>query len=195
MQLPLPEKLRDFTEEILSCIESEKDVDSLNDKNLNKKFVAPIVLALQKVLDFTNEDINKEHINIINKKPGFSKSKFDTHQAHKDNKRAKKLRIDRILNCIFISIILIIHIRFTRLNNFDHQTKPHNPLTLRQLSNCMLAAAVAASPAATQRGADGPPPTPPATVPNIALASHSLSARQGSVSESAGRTPYPGGVS
>lgn len=48
VQLPLPENLKNFTEEILSFIEEEKDVDNLNNGN----FEAPIVLALEKVLGF-----------------------------------------------------------------------------------------------------------------------------------------------
>lgn len=46
MQLPLPENLRIYTDEILKVIEKNKDVDNLNGGN----FVAPIVLALEKVL-------------------------------------------------------------------------------------------------------------------------------------------------
>lgn len=52
LQLPLPENLKEFTSEILSVIEKEKDVDNLNDGN----FEAPIVLALQKSLNITNEN-------------------------------------------------------------------------------------------------------------------------------------------
>ena len=47
LQLPLPEKFKDYTEEILKVIEKEKDVDDLNEGN----FEAPIVLALEKVLE------------------------------------------------------------------------------------------------------------------------------------------------
>ncbi len=47
VQLPLPENLKKNTEEILNFIEKEKDVDNLNDGN----FTAPIVLALEKVLN------------------------------------------------------------------------------------------------------------------------------------------------
>ncbi len=47
VQLPLPEKLKENTEEILTLIVKEKDVDNLNDGN----FEAPIVLALEKILE------------------------------------------------------------------------------------------------------------------------------------------------
>ncbi len=51
VQLPLPENLREYTEEILSFIKKEKDVDNLNEGN----FTAPIVLALKKVLEEMKE--------------------------------------------------------------------------------------------------------------------------------------------
>lgn len=48
VQLPLPEKFKDNTESILGVLEKEKDVDDLNSGN----FIAPIVLALNKVMEY-----------------------------------------------------------------------------------------------------------------------------------------------
>jgi methylenetetrahydrofolate dehydrogenase (NADP+)/methenyltetrahydrofolate cyclohydrolase len=50
VQLPLPDNLKENTDELLSLIDKEKDVDNLNDG----KFEAPIVLALEKVLEQTS---------------------------------------------------------------------------------------------------------------------------------------------
>ena len=61
VQLPLPEKVKKYTDEILSYIEKEKDVDNLS----NGSFVAPIVLALKKVLDVV------ENIDYTNTKFGI----------------------------------------------------------------------------------------------------------------------------
>ncbi len=60
LQLPLPENLRFFTDEILNTIEKGKDVDNLNGGN----FTAPIVLALKKILN--NVDyISKKQFGIV----------------------------------------------------------------------------------------------------------------------------------
>lgn len=61
VQLPLPENLKDFTEEILGHVEKEKDVDNLN----NGKFIAPIVLALQKVLMEVGENLQDKVFGIV----------------------------------------------------------------------------------------------------------------------------------
>lgn len=47
LQLPLPEKFKESTQEILKVIEKEKDVDDLNAGD----FESPIVIALEKVLE------------------------------------------------------------------------------------------------------------------------------------------------
>jgi len=47
VQLPLPDNIKEKTIEILKLIEKEKDVDNLNGGN----FEAPIVLALEKILE------------------------------------------------------------------------------------------------------------------------------------------------
>jgi methylenetetrahydrofolate dehydrogenase (NADP+)/methenyltetrahydrofolate cyclohydrolase len=57
VQLPLPESLKIFTDEILSCVEKEKDVDNLN----NGVFKAPIVLALENIFKEVGS-ISKEKV-------------------------------------------------------------------------------------------------------------------------------------
>jgi methylenetetrahydrofolate dehydrogenase (NADP+)/methenyltetrahydrofolate cyclohydrolase len=52
VQLPLPEKLKIYTNEILSHIQKEKDVDNLNNGN----FKTPIVKSLEKILKFIFEN-------------------------------------------------------------------------------------------------------------------------------------------
>jgi len=47
LQLPLPEKFKNETEEILQIIDEKKDVDNLNGKSY---FESPIILSLKKVL-------------------------------------------------------------------------------------------------------------------------------------------------
>lgn len=64
LQLPLPEFLKDDTDDILSILEKSKDVDDLN----NGDFVAPIVLALQNVIKYiedSGEDISKKTFAIV----------------------------------------------------------------------------------------------------------------------------------
>lgn len=60
VQLPLPQKCKDMTKDILSHIEKSKDVDNLN----GGIFMAPIVSALEKVLKLTipNLEENKSEI-------------------------------------------------------------------------------------------------------------------------------------
>lgn len=48
VQLPMPGTLREFTGEILSFVQKEKDVDNLN----SGIFLAPIVLALEQIFSF-----------------------------------------------------------------------------------------------------------------------------------------------
>lgn len=56
LQLPLPEKFKSNTEEILQVIEKQKDVDDLNAGN----FQSPIVLSLEKVLsEIENSELTK----------------------------------------------------------------------------------------------------------------------------------------
>lgn len=57
VQLPLPDKLKNKTDELLNLIQKEKDVDCLN----NGIFTSPIVLSLKKVL----ERINKNNFNNV----------------------------------------------------------------------------------------------------------------------------------
>jgi len=56
VQLPLPENLEVYTDEVLSCIKKDKDVDDLNVGN----FKAPIVLALNKIMEYVETDTNDE---------------------------------------------------------------------------------------------------------------------------------------
>ncbi len=52
VQLPLPISLREHTDEVLSLIEKNKDVDGLNNGN----FEAPIVLALENIINFVEKN-------------------------------------------------------------------------------------------------------------------------------------------
>lgn len=62
LQLPLPEKFKNFTEEILEILEDKKDVDVLNPKN--SFHTSPIIESFQKVIDISNTG-NKRKIAIV----------------------------------------------------------------------------------------------------------------------------------
>jgi methylenetetrahydrofolate dehydrogenase (NADP+)/methenyltetrahydrofolate cyclohydrolase len=49
IQLPLPEKLKIYTDQVLTYLQEEKDVDSL--KENNQTFLPPIVFSFQKILE------------------------------------------------------------------------------------------------------------------------------------------------
>jgi methylenetetrahydrofolate dehydrogenase (NADP+)/methenyltetrahydrofolate cyclohydrolase len=61
LQLPLPEKFKNNTEEILKVIDRKKDVDDLN----NGDFASPIVIALEKVLTEVGADFKHAKFAIV----------------------------------------------------------------------------------------------------------------------------------